>query len=103
MAALTSLFVRSGHSLRDLASAFEKKLGIQFHSERDEAGLRLICKSLYISLAMFDDHGLENDMGIDFASYQFDRQQRSTGNTRTTTFVTCCNRTLRCFLFRKND
>ena len=72
MATVTSLFIRSNGTLAGLASAIEKKLGIQFRAEQDDIGVRLVCNSLCITLVMFGEHGLEDDMGIDFSSYQYE-------------------------------
>lgn len=72
MATVTSIFIQSELPLDTIAADINLAVGIHLQPEQRETGPCYACEALGILFVLFDDHGLEDDMGIDFSSYKYE-------------------------------
>lgn len=72
MTSVTSVFIKSNEEFSAIRIAVEKALDVQFMLEQDDVGSRYVCNTLCLTLILFDDHGLEDDMGIEFTAYPYE-------------------------------
>jgi hypothetical protein len=70
---ITSIFVRTNLTFQDVATRLEQDLEMRFKSTADvDIGSRNTCDALGARFSLFDNHGLEDDMGIEFSRYQYE-------------------------------
>lgn len=72
MGSLTSLFIRSDQKIQVVSEKLGELLNITFQREMREEGVLYVCSPFGITLTLFDDHDLEDDMGIRFSEYQYE-------------------------------
>ncbi len=73
MPRMVSVFCDTSVSLRGMVSAIEETLQITF-SMREIEGVGVVFESTYDGavIAAFEDHGLEDDSGIEFTKYSIE-------------------------------
>ncbi len=72
MAKVISLFVKDEISLDELILKFQHLIGHDFVQYRHDGLGNYVTQILGVNISMYDEHGLVDDLGIDFSNYRYE-------------------------------